>query len=302
MRPRLARRPGIRALALIEEAEHALRSLEHDEVGADRSLREALRLLQEAGEAAQRVETERDLSLRTERGRQLEAVRVGRPRAHERFKRDAASRYTAALSLAVLIHAGALAFLPGLDAPDLRSRASALLALDLSPYLQIPPPPEAITKPARPVVTAVEIDESVTIGPTTFAANPVQLRPPRMREMQQALADRPTFVAYTQAPELTNRDEVIYYLSELYPPWARKARVRASVLLYLFINEEGAVQRTMIVDSSGHEDLDDVAEEVAKRMAWTPALNRDRATPVWLMQHITFSPSQSVVGGGTRLP
>jgi hypothetical protein len=104
------------------------------------------------------------------------------------------------LSLAVLIHAGALAFLPGLDAPDLRSRASALLALDLPPYLQIPPPP------------------------------------------------------------------------------------------------------TVIVDSSGHEDLDDVAEEVAKGMAWTPALNRDRATPVWLMQHITFSPSQSVVGGGTRLP
>ncbi|MEJ2370228.1 MAG: hypothetical protein P8Y07_05200 [Gemmatimonadales bacterium] len=227
----MARRPGIRALVLIEEAEHALRSLEHEEVGADRSLREALRLLQDAGEAAERVETERDLNLRTERVRQLEAVRIGRPQAHERFKLDAASRYTAALSLAVLIHAGALAFLPGLDAPDLRSRASALLALDLPPYLQIPPPPEAITKPARPVVTAVEIDESVTIGPTTFAANPVQLRGPRMREMQQALADRPTFVAYTQAPELTNRDEVIYYLSELYPPWARKARVRASVLL-----------------------------------------------------------------------
>jgi hypothetical protein len=37
-------------------------------------------------------------------------------------------------------------------------------------------------------------------------------------------------------------------------------------------------------------------------MAWTPALNRDRATPVWLMQEVTFAAGRPVVGGGTRLP
>jgi TonB family protein len=302
VRERLVRRPEIRALALIEEAEHTLRNLEYEADGADGSLREALHLLREAGDAAARLEIERDSDSRTEWGRQLAAVRVRRPLAHERFKLDATSRYAASLILAALVHAGALAFLPGLRAPDLRTRDEALLALDLPPDLRIPQPPEAITKPATPMVTAFEIEESVTIGRTTFEANPVPLHAPRMRESEHSLADRPTFVAYTQAPELTNREEVIYYLSELYPQWARKARVRVSVLLYLFINEEGTVQRTVIVESSGHDDFDDAAEEVAKQMAWTPALNRDRATPVWLMQHVIFAAGQPVVGGGTRLP
>jgi TonB family protein len=123
-----------------------------------------------------------------------------------------------------------------------------------------------------------------------------------MRGSERALADRPVFFAYTHAPKLTNREEVLYYLSELYPHWARKARVRESVLLYLFIDEQGTVQRTVIVELSGHEDFDDAAVEVAKQMAWTPALNRDRPTPVWLMQAVTFAAGKPVVGGGTRLP
>ena len=149
------------------------------------------------------------------------------------------------------------------------------------------------------MVAAFEIEESITIGATTFEANPVQLYAPRMRESGRALADRPTFVAYTHAPELTNREEVIYYLSELYPDWARKARVRTSVLLYLFIDEQGTVQRTLIVESSEHGDFDDAAVEVAKQMAWTPALNRDRATPVWLVREVTFAAGRPVVGVGS---
>ena len=149
------------------------------------------------------------------------------------------------------------------------------------------------------MVAAFEIEESITIGATTFEANPVQLHAPLMRDSERTLADRPTFVAYTHAPELTNREEVIYYLSELYPDWARKARVRTSVLLYLFIDEQGTVRRTVIVESSGHGNFDDAAVEVAKQMAWTPALNRDRATPVWLVREVTFAAGRPVVGVGS---
>ena len=88
------------------------------------------------------------------------------------------------------------------------------------------------------MAAAFEIEESITIGATTFEANPVQ----------------------------------------------------------------GTVQRTLIVESSGHGDFDDAAVEVAKQMAWMPALNRDRATPVWLMQEVTFAAGRPVVGVGTRLP
>jgi len=121
--------PLVRALARIDEASHTLRALEPEDAGADGSLREALRLLDEAHDAAARVETERDPG--AEWTHQLEAVWVGRALAHERFKLDSTSRNAAGLTLAVLIHAGALAFLPGLRAPDLRTRDEALLALDL---------------------------------------------------------------------------------------------------------------------------------------------------------------------------
>lgn len=62
------------------------------------------------------------------------------------------------------------------------------------------------------------------------------------------------------------------------------------------------MQRTVVVESSGHNDFDAAAVEVAKQMAWTPAMNRDRPTPVWLMQEVTFAAGQPLVGGGTRLP
>jgi hypothetical protein len=94
----------MRVLALIEEAAHTLSAPEKEDVGADGSLREVLRLLDEARDAAERVEAERDPGV--EWARQLEAVRVGRALAHERFRVNMTSRYAAGLTLAVLIHAG----------------------------------------------------------------------------------------------------------------------------------------------------------------------------------------------------
>ena len=73
--------------------------------------------------------------------------------------------------------------------------------------------------------------------------------------------------------------------------------------LLLFIDEQGNVQSTVLVESSSFDALDEAAIEVAKHMVWSPALNRDRATPVWLMKSIDSS--RSAVGdrsGAIRLP
>ena len=52
---------------------------------------------------------------------------------------------------------------------------------------------------------------------------------------------------------------------------------------------EGAVQRSVVAESSGYAQLDEAAQEVADRMVWKPAMNRDKKSAVWLSQAIDFS-------------
>ena len=60
-------------------------------------------------------------------------------------------------------------------------------------------------------------------------------------------------------------------------------------VLWLYIDEDGQVLRTVVAESSGFEQLDEAAQKVASKMEWTPAMNRDKKTAVWLSQAIDFS-------------
>ena len=56
---------------------------------------------------------------------------------------------------------------------------------------------------------------------------------------------------------------------------------------------DGRVGKALISSSSGHTQLDQAALEVARVYRFEPAMNRDRAVPVWVVFPITFR-----VGGG----
>jgi TonB family protein len=288
----------------VDEARHALtESIANadgksaEEIGA---LRDIVRALDEARTLAARVEAARGGGGDWVRG--FGSTRVGVARANDAFKAGGGSRYAAGMITAVTLHVSALVLMPVFRAPGFGPGDEPLEAVDLPPELSIPPPPDEIIRPATPQVAAFEVDETITIAATTFEANPVRLPPPLLRESHRVLSDRPTFIPYTEAPELVNREEILVYLAELYPKWARLAKLEASVLLYLFIDEEGLVQQSVVVEPSVYDGFDNAAVEVAKQMVWSPALNRDRAIAVWLMQLITFTPGGSVVGGGIRLP
>ena len=55
-----------------------------------------------------------------------------------------------------------------------------------------------------------------------------------------------------------------------------------------FIDEEGAVQRTLVAQTSGYASLDEAALRVANIFQFTPALNLDKVVPVWIAIPITF--------------
>jgi TonB family protein len=105
----------------------------------------------------------------------------------------------------------------------------------------------------------------------------------------ESIADEPTFTPYTVRPDITNRAEVARALEESYPSELRDQGIGGTVNVWFLIDETGAVRRAMVDETSGHERLDEAALEVAETIEFTPAMNRDKAVPVWIAMPITFT-------------
>jgi len=208
--------------------------------------------------------------------------------ANERLKKTFDTWFWGSVIAATLLHFGAFAFWPELTAEDMTFTSAELEAIELPPEIEIPPPPETIARPATPVIAAAEIDEDITIAPTTFEENPVEDLPPPPEEQASDLSAAPTFTPFTVAPSIQNRDEVMRAMMREYPPLLRDAGIGGTVVVWFFIDEEGRVQQTQVNQSSGHQALDEAALAVADIYRFSPALNRDRRVPVWVQFPITF--------------
>lgn len=101
----------------------------------------------------------------------------------------------------------------------------------------------------------------------------------------------PTFTPYTVAPWLKNTREIARALQREYPTALRSAGIGAQVLIWLFIDDTGKVQQTVLKMSSGFDSLDAAAMRVAMLMEFSPALNRDRHVPVWVAVPVDFKVS-----------
>ena len=101
-------------------------------------------------------------------------------------------------------------------------------------------------------------------------------------------SDVPSFTPYTVKPELQNREEVGRALVEAYPPLLRGAGIGGTSLVWLLVDETGAVQKSLIKTSSDRPELDDAAIKVAMKMKFSPARNREAAVPVWIVLPIVF--------------
>ena len=210
--------------------------------------------------------------------------------ANERFKRSFGTWFWGSMVLATLLHFCMFYFWPQMTAADVSFSAEEIIAIELPPEIEIPPPPEAIVRPATPVIASADIDEDITIAPTTFEDNPVEdLPPPPTETTTTDIAAAPTFTPFTVRPDIKNRDEVARAMEREYPPLLRDAGIGGTVNVWFFIDENGMVQRTLVNQSSGHKALDDAAIKVADIIEFTPALNRDKRVPVWISLPITFT-------------
>ena len=209
--------------------------------------------------------------------------------ANDRFKRSFGTWFWGSMMVATVVHFAVFQFWPEMTAEDVSFSAAELEAIELPPEIEIPPPPEAIARPATPVIATAEINEDITIAPTTFEDNPVEDLPPPPSEVSTDLAVAPTFTPYTVRPDIKNRAAVARAMEREYPPLLRDAGIGGTVNVWFFIDEEGSVVRSLVNESSGHKALDDAALKVAEIIEFTPALNRDKRVPVWISLPITFT-------------
>ncbi|MDH3272273.1 MAG: TonB family protein [Gemmatimonadota bacterium] len=208
--------------------------------------------------------------------------------ANDRLKKTFGSWFWGSMIAATVVHFATFAFWPELQTEDFSFESAELEAIELPPEIEIPPPPQQISRPATPVMATAEIDEDITIAPTTFEENPVEDLPPPPEEAATDISAAPTFTPFTVAPTIQNRNQVVQAMIREYPPLLRDAGIGGTVIVWFFIDENGQVQDFQINQSSGHQALDDAALAVADVYRFTAALNRDKKVPVWVQFPITF--------------
>jgi len=220
-----------------------------------------------------------------EQGTEKRAFQV---HANDRFKRSAEQWLYGGIIVATVFHFGLFKFFPELTASDVSFGVNEFEAIELPPEVDIPPPPEQISRPAVPVVAAAELEEDITIAPTTFEENPVENLPPPPSDASR-LGDQPVFTPFEVRPELKNAREMLRLLDRLYPKMLKDAGIGGTVRVYVFIDTQGRVKNAQVNQSSGYDALDQAALEAAYELQYSPALNRDKKVPVWISQDITFS-------------
>jgi protein TonB len=138
-------------------------------------------------------------------------------------------------------------------------------------------------------MATADIDDDITIAPTTFADNPIEdLPPPPTDDGGGDISRAPVFTPMTVRPEIRNRSEVQQALMREYPPLLRDAGIGGTVVVWFFITEEGIVQDKRVSQTSGQIQFDEAALKVADVFRFSPALNRDQRVQVWIEVPITF--------------
>jgi len=115
-------------------------------------------------------------------------------------------------------------------------------------------------------------------------AEPQEISP----EERTALQAGPVFTPMTVRPEIRNRTEIQGALMREYPGTLRDSGIGGTVVLWLYLSDEGVVLDRRLSRSSGQAQLDQAALRVAGVFQFTPAMNRTELVAVWIKVPITF--------------
>lgn len=101
-------------------------------------------------------------------------------------------------------------------------------------------------------------------------------------------AQEPGYTPFTDRPELLNEEEVFAALKDNFPIAKRDEGGNWVTTVWLYVRDDGIVERMQINASSGDPEMDQAALRVASVMRFSPAENRGERVPVWVSLPITF--------------
>lgn len=212
--------------------------------------------------------------------------------AHERLKSSFWTYVSAGITVSAVAHFLVLANVRVAITDDYAIHGTGELEQVelMPPEIEIPPPPQAISRPAVPVIaTRLDIPEDITIAEIVFSDIPVESPPPPPRQQDVTTSDSPTFTPFEVRPRLLNGTELQRLLLARYPQMLKNAGIGGETLLWIYIDANGQVMNTEVVATSGYQELDEVAQEVMRDGAkFSPALNRDIRVPVWIQMPVAF--------------
>lgn len=223
-----------------------------------------------------------------ERNRQPELTARLTGAANERFKRSFSSWFWGSITAATTLHFAIFAFLPSMAVAVAGPDVTTTEVINIPPEVDVPPPPEALRRPARPVINPVALDDDLTIPHNTIVDQIPNLLPPRPKAADTTLAEWPRFVVTTVKPKLLNLEEVNRVLEREYPALLKDAGIGDTTRVHLFVDEGGIVRNQLVDVSSGHAGLDNAALKVVTVARFSPAQNRDKTVAVWVSMAITF--------------
>lgn len=192
------------------------------------------------------------------------------------------------IAVTVGIHAAVLAAL--LSYAPVRQTLAELAPIMVS-MVQPQAEPQELPKPKPVVKQPVKKPDPkpqplLAINEPTTAPAPM-IAPPPTPQPVEPVAVQPAPPAPIIPPQF-NAD----YLNNpapQYPPLSRRLGEEGRVMLRVFVDERGLPVRVEMRTSSGHERLDNSAQEAVKQWKFVPARRGDQAVSGWVVVPISFS-------------
>jgi protein TonB len=159
---------------------------------------------------------------------------------------------------------------------------------------------KAVSKPKTPPkpVKKPNLLSTASNAPTAIAAPEPTPEPPRAEPAPAATtatsASAPSSASTGEAASapITLPDLNADYLNNpapAYPSASRQLGEQGKVLLRVLVNSDGQVEQVMLRKSSGHERLDQAAQETVQKWRFVPARRGEQVVSAWVVVPVSFS-------------
>jgi TonB family protein len=148
-------------------------------------------------------------------------------------------------------------------------------------------------------VAHLNVESNITLHPDTLLKSSAQSMwvlaqiprsdsvgavPVTLAELSRA----PRVTSYSRAPHLKNGDYIRRFLERHFPGALRRDGGEARTIVWLLIDVQGNVLKSLLRETSGRAPVDSVALAASLQMEFAPAEQAGRPVPVWVQQPVRF--------------